>query len=86
VTSTPSRLLDGTADQTGCRLARVTAWLVAGSALVLATDRLPAQARDRVIVRQAEGRGRLTHVGQITDPSDILDISKQYNFHIPTFT
>ena len=67
MTSTPSRLLDGTADQPGCRLARVTAWLVAGSALVLATDRLPAQARDRVIVRQAEGRGRLTHVGQITD-------------------
>ena len=34
---------------------------------MLATDRLPAQARDRVIVRQAEGRGRLTHVGQIID-------------------
>ncbi len=34
---------------------------------MLATDRLPAQARDRVIVRQVDGRGRLTHVGQITD-------------------
>ena len=67
MTSTPFLLLDGTADQPGCRLARATAWLVAGSALVLATDRLPAQARDRVIVRQVDGRGRLTHVGQITD-------------------
>lgn len=67
MTSTPSRLPAGTADQTGCRLARVTAWLVVGSTLVLATERLPAQARDRVVVRQRDGRGRLTHVGQITD-------------------
>ena len=34
---------------------------------MLATERLPAQARDRVVVRQRDGRGRLTHVGQITD-------------------
>ena len=67
MTSTPSRLPAGTADQTGCRLARGTAWRGVGATLVLATERLPAQARDRVVVRQRDGRGRLTHVGQITD-------------------
>ena len=75
MTSTPSLLLDGTADQPGCRLARATAWLVAGSALVLATDRLPAQARDRVIVRQVDGRGRLTKGGQIpANNADAIEV------------
>jgi len=42
-------------------------WLVALLGVAIGSERLPAQGRDRVVVRQADGRGRLTHIGEITE-------------------
>jgi len=42
-------------------------WPLVLVAVTLGTGRLPAQGRDRVVVRQPDGRGQLTHVGEITE-------------------
>lgn len=68
MTSRPSPPPGSPAERPRCRRQGVApGWLVALLAVSLGSVQATAQDRDRVVVRQRDGRGRLTHVGVITE-------------------
>ncbi len=68
MTSRPSPPRQSPAERPRRRRVRVASeWLVACLAVTLGSAPASAQGRDRVVVRQPNGRGRLTHVGKITE-------------------